>query len=260
MPEWACLPTIVQGDETLLHIDEAAFGGVLQTLRSYYHEQLSEASLEYLTAKRPLLLAPRVLWLPLGSSKLVPLPEAIRVPRFSERSLLWSWAGSLPGRSERYDMIRALEDSPRAGELLALGHLVKFDKFAGNDEAAEGSLNKWDYSITMHRTQFMPLPSGISPEQYRLWESLEAGCIPIVLEEVLQPGRQLYPLKYVGFQVVTIPSWQALPAMLWQLHEDLAAREGHYDHMSRQNQQIWEATKGRIASHMAELVCSGPAP
>ena len=210
VPEWACLPTDLQGDETLLHTDEASFGGVLQTMRSYYHEQLTEASLDYLTAKRPSLLGPHVLWVPLGTSKLVSLPDAVRVQRFSERPMLWSWAGSL--RSERYDMVRALEESPRAGELLSLGKLVKFDKFAGNDEASEGSLSKWEYSITMHRTQFMPLPSGISPEQYRLWELLEAGCIPIVLEEVVQPGRQLYPLKHLGFQIITIPTWQALAA------------------------------------------------
>ena len=153
-------------------------------------------------------------------------------------------------------MVVAIEGSARSAELLALGRLIKFDKFAGNDEAAKGSLNKWEYTITMYDTQFMPIPSGISPEQYRLWEALEAGCIPIVLEQVLQPHAQLYPLQHLGYEHVAIPDWRSLPAKLWQLHEDVAARGSHYDRMSLHNQHLWEGTKGKIAEHVAELVCN----
>ena len=61
-----------QGDETLLHTDEGEFGGVLQTMRNYYHRNLSEAALDYLSAQPgPPPPPPRVLWLPLGASKLV---------------------------------------------------------------------------------------------------------------------------------------------------------------------------------------------
>ena len=132
----------------------------------------------------------------------------------------------------------------------------RFDKFAGNDEAAAGSLSKWEYTLTMHSSQFMPVPSGISPEQYRVWEALEAGCIPVVLERVLQPHEQLFPLRHLGFGHVAIPDWKALPARLWQLREDVAARPAHYDRMSLLNQRLWEGMKGRIADSIAEAVCS----
>lgn len=226
-------------------------------MRNYYHSELGEAALQYLMTQRPAQLEPRVLWLPLGFSKIVPLPEAFTSQRFSKRPLLWSWAGSLPGKNERYDMVRALEGSPRADALLALGRLTKLDMmFAGADEKVEGSMGKWQYSITMHSTQFVPLPSGVSPEQYRLWEALEAGCIPIILEQVVQPGGLLYPVTLIGFHHIAISSWNALPALLWQLHEDLAARPLHYDRMSQHNLRLWEGVKGRAADHVADLVCS----
>lgn len=55
----------------------------------------------------------------------VPLPEALRARRFRDRPLLWSWAGSVPMRPERSDMLAALDKSARAAELLALGRLIR---------------------------------------------------------------------------------------------------------------------------------------
>lgn len=63
----------MQGDETLLHTDESEYGGVLLTWRNYYNRHLSEAALGYLADAQahPPPPPPRVLWLPLGASKLV---------------------------------------------------------------------------------------------------------------------------------------------------------------------------------------------
>ena len=108
----------------------------------------------------------------------------------------------------------------------------------------------------MHRTQFVPLPSGISAEQYRLWEALEAGCIPIVLSKRVQPRSLLYPLDYMGFDYVEIQGWDDLPHKLWWLHEHVLEAKHLYDKMSRNNVLLWTHMKGRIGRKFADLVCS----
>ena len=83
-----------EGDETLLHTDEEGFQGVLVTKRNYYDEHMAETSMKYLKGKQSLSTMPSVLWLPLGSAKLVHIPAALTFEDFAWRPLLWSWVGS----------------------------------------------------------------------------------------------------------------------------------------------------------------------
>lgn len=244
------------GDETLLHTDESLYKGAAVTMRSYYHANMTESSLEYLTGKQLQSAKPRVLWLPLGTAKLVPLPHAIMPETFQQRPLHWSWAGSVRDRPERGTMIKALKESNKAEELLKLGRLVVTPSFAGADCGDEGSLSKWEFSALLHNTKFMPMPSGVSPEQYRIWESIEAGCIPIVLAHRVRNDGILYPLKYLGFKYVELDNWEFLPSLLWELHGKVTAEAHHYQKMSEHNTRLWVRIKSRIAHEVADMACS----
>ncbi len=245
-----------QGDETFLHTDESLYKGAVLTMRNYYHKNMSESSLEYLRSKQRKSAMPKVMWLPLGTAKLVPLPPAALPELFQQRTLLWSWAGSVGGRHERGDMLKALEESSKYAELLALGRLVLAPSFAGADCGGEGSLSKWEYSALLHNTKFIPLPSGVSPEQYRIWESIEAGCIPILLKERVRNDAILYPLKYLGFKYMELDNWETLPSLLWELHDNVTAHAHQYQSMSEHNSRLWSHVKNRIANEVADVVCS----
>ena len=49
-----------------------------------------------------------------------------------------------------------------------------------------------------------------------------AGCIPILLEQHTAPGSVLYPLRFLGFEVVQLKTWQQLPEKLLQMGERMA--------------------------------------
>ncbi|KAK9918620.1 hypothetical protein WJX75_005402 [Coccomyxa subellipsoidea] len=60
----------------------------------------------------------------------------------------------------------------------------------------------------------------MSAEQYRIWESIEAGCLIIILQRHVEEGSVLYPLQYLGFKYITVTSWAQLPELLLHLEED----------------------------------------
>lgn len=62
-----------------------------------------------------------------------------------------------------------------------------------------------------------------------------AGCIPIVLAKHLAAGQVLYPLKFLGFEVVLLESWGDLPDKLLWLAEEVA-----------HNLQVWKYNKYAI--------------
>lgn len=232
------------------------YSGAVLTMRNYYNKHMNESSLEYLRSKQVRSAMPKVVWLPLGTTKLVPLPRAAMHELFQDRPLLWSWAGSVNGRPERDNMIKALKESDNSDQLLALGKLVEASDFAGYDCGGDASLSKWEYSALLHNTKFMPLPSGVNPEQYRIWEAIEAGCIPIVLTSRVANDGTLYPLRYLGFEYLELDEWGALPGLLWQLYDNFTRNVHRYQSMSEHNSRLWLHIKNRIANEIADVACS----
>ncbi len=55
------------------------------------------------------------------------------------------------------------------------GTLRALAGYGGRPAGAAAAASAWDYSMTMHSAQFAPAPAGISAEQFRIWEALEAG-------------------------------------------------------------------------------------
>jgi len=162
-------------DEFLTQTDVSMYGsGVSQVFRNYYHAEMGDESLQYLleSSKGPV---PKVLWLPLGLANLKPLPAAFRF-EFVARPYLWAWAGDTLGKPERTDMLQALEQHASSAQIMQGGVLQSFSGYAGKPSGgSQGTANTWEYSMMMRRTQFVPVPAGMSPEQFRIWEAFEAG-------------------------------------------------------------------------------------
>ena len=156
---------------------------VAEVMRSppvqYYHKGLGDKAITYLgdaTIKHP----PAVAWMPLGLARLRALPAAFSLG-LPERTHLWSWVGSTGGKPERAQMLQSVEGHSRAADIQAMGFVRIFEKFAGGFNAGvvstggPDSMDAMEYTMLMHQTQFVPIPAGNSPEQFRLWEALEAG-------------------------------------------------------------------------------------
>lgn len=162
-------------DEDLAFVDLSAYGpGISQVFRNYYFGKLGEKAMKYL-AEGTDAGVPRIAWMPVGLANLRKLPAAFQL-EFTKRPYLWSWVGATDSfKPERKDMVNALKSHSKADQIMKLGVLKSVISFAGNPDGSQGSVNPWEYSFIMQQAQFAPIPAGVSPEQFRLWEAFEAG-------------------------------------------------------------------------------------
>lgn len=90
-----------------------------------------------------------------------PLPAA-------SRTHVWSFAGD-PNKTTRPAMLEAMRDIPGGAEHLISGF------------GAAESLDTNSYRTMMENSLFIPCPQGfVNLDSFRVYEALEAGCIPIV--------------------------------------------------------------------------------
>ncbi|CAL8465799.1 g5335 [Coccomyxa elongata] len=219
---------------------------------------MQEKSLDYLLesgTKR----VPKVLWMPLGLANLKALPTTFKY-EFAERPHLWAWAGDIGGKPERAEMMRALDEHASAAQIIERGVLRPFRGYAGRPGGSSAAMNVWEYSMLMRRTKFVPAPAGVSAEQFRIWEAFEAGCIPIVLAKHTAPGQVLYPLKFLGFEVVLLESWGDLPDKLLWLAEEVSHNPQVHARKQQHNSRLWARVKGAVASRIAQSVCEDGRP
>jgi hypothetical protein len=76
-------------------------------------------------------------------------------------------------------------------------------------------------------------------ESFRLYEALEAGCIPLYVPSEGTHGDE-YTQVLGKSPMLALPSWSQAPTLLTQLSKNPAVMEQH-----RQNLQTWWAAKKR---------------
>lgn len=134
-----------------------------------------------------------------------------------ERDLSWAFVGQVTHRRRR-ECAEALRGLPE-------GFLRETSVFGARPD--EGGLSYADYLATMARAKVIPCPSGaVNPDSFRVWEALEAGCVPAV--DAVSP-RVDFPAGYwdlvaSGAPFPLVHDWATFPAVLadvladWQLH------------------------------------------
>jgi hypothetical protein len=171
-------------DEDVTQTDASVYGtGLRQVFRHYYYAGLGDAALQYLRQTATGTM-PMVQWMPLGLANLKPLPAAFK-PDFINRQHLWAWSGSTGNKPERTQMLDALRSHSQAAHIMASGFLKHFVGYAGKPGSSPETANPWEYSMLMHQTQFVPIPAGISAEQFRIWEAFETGAMPCLCSSVM---------------------------------------------------------------------------
>ena len=174
---------------------------VKQVIRNYYRKDLGS----------------NVLTIPLGySAKSISSSSP-----FAERSLMWSFAGSLdrPGRT---DALRVLEV------------LTPFEKQTKATFGDPSPLVGAAYTDQLLKTKFVPAFTGFwSLESFRLYEALEAGAIPLYVPSEGKLGDE-YTEVLGKSPILALPSWAQAPQLLQQLSNNAAVMEQH-----RQDLQTW---------------------
>ena len=99
--------------------------------------------------------------------------------KINNRKYKWAFVGT-PHKSSRHDLLFQFSDI----KPFFCHRTEKFDKKIISVE---------EMSEALSLTEFMPCPNGfVHPETYRVYESLECGCIPIV-ENAYQYYDRLFP-------------------------------------------------------------------
>lgn len=187
---------------TLLHFSDEGlnhnvkmYDHFSRVYRNYYNTKADRASsLEYLKGVHD---NSTVKWIPLGFSNNL-LSSSNYNPRIKSRKLSYFWSASLAGKPERSEFADALKAAP---EIKGTGKYFTYGVFQsiGSSEF----LGQNDYTRLMHNARVIPCPSGGSPEQFRIYEALESGAIPIV-----KAGHEaLTYLEALGLEHLTVSKW-----------------------------------------------------
>jgi hypothetical protein len=186
----------VRGQKVLLHLsDEARQVKHKQNKRQEY-ARWKQVFRFYFDAEYDDI--PNVHWMPLGyastgfdwSRLSAPIPPA------SQRQHDACFTGNTGNNGKRKDMVKSFEKATNM-------------KVQGITRSAGfGAGERGDYVNSMLSSRFCLAPPGSSFETFRLYEALQAGCVPVMLEQWSagkEPGREADGLKWNNFTVENRP-------------------------------------------------------
>ncbi|WP_299421868.1 exostosin family protein [uncultured Shimia sp.] len=179
----------------------------------------------------------------------VQIPEADTILPISERPYLFSFIGA---KSNQYYLTQArewilneLKDHPRG---LIIGrdtwhynkvvyeHQIKPEKKGGNAADLIDKSASEQFRISMVKSVFSLCPSGTGPNSIRLWETLGAGGIPVIMaDSYAMPGDPALWEAGVVFCKEDRESIKELPARLIELAKDTHKLEA----MRKVCAQLW---------------------
>lgn len=171
--------------------------------------------------------------LPLGCKAGFARPE---VPRpAAVRSLAWGFAGDL-NKTTRIAMLTAM----------AQVQPYRLHQTAGWDTA--DALPVGAYRALMDDSVFVPCPTGFaSLDSFRVFEALEAGCIPIVER---RDGEEYFAAAYGPHPMPVVRDWAEAPGLIRRMNE-----AGRVEAVRRACHGWWQAlkhdTRARLAAALA---------
>ncbi|KPF82479.1 hypothetical protein IP70_20925 [alpha proteobacterium AAP38] len=154
----------------------------------------------------------------------------------SARPYTWSFMGGI-NKSSRKQMFDSMQAVPNGAHHLTMGWMT------------EDALAPRDYRTVMDNSVFVPCPAGWSNlESYRVWEALEAGCIPLVER---REGYDYFSLALGNHPLPTFDCWDQVPGFIAGL--DPSAVEGLRSTCSAWWKNYKLSLKDKIAAEMLKL-------
>jgi hypothetical protein len=194
----------------------------------YNHPAVKFVIRNYIRSDAP--SSDKIITIPLGYVKNRSLKG--NFTKLSQRKLAWSFAGSVdkPSRVEMLQTLSTIEPN--------LMKLLPTWKQPQPEEADE-------YIKSLEDTKFIPCPRGQNYETYRLYEALEAGCLPICIGEV-NNEHDCYN-KLIGDKAILIvQDWSAAKSMIQQLNNNLQALDQIQENLIK----YWTNHKANITAHI----------
>jgi hypothetical protein len=167
----------------------------------------------------------KVAVIPLGFHWAIPNGEPMEhTPRPPFRELVWSFVGTdWARRKEKLEPLRGIPGEYK----LALLDDWNSPNMLGREESLEILLNSW----------CVPCPAGNNGETFRVYEALEAGAVPVVVQE---EGMELF-FKFIGpkLPLLLANSWTHAAEIIYTLkaHPEL------YEQYRTQILGAWEVCK-----------------
>ena len=166
----------------------------------------------------------------------------------ADRAHTWSFIGAI-NRSSRPAMISAMRTVPGGFE-----HTTGFGNT--NADALDRSIviKPWmsidEYAAMLENSIFSPCPIGMQNlDSFRVYESLEAGCIPIVER---RPHHDYFAHLLGDHPMLTVDNWEQAPLIIAALTRNPVALET----VRKQCEEWWKnyriAIKLRVKNHVAD--------
>jgi hypothetical protein len=159
-------------------------------------------------------------------------------PPAAERPYVWSFVG------DANKPTRALMRRHMRGVQNGFEHLI-----SGWNSA--DSLSTEDYRRILEQSVFAPCPAGAANlESYRVYEALEAGCIPIVMR---RPGYGYFDRLLPGHPMPVISDWAQAPGRVKALVES-----GDCETLRQACQAWWTSYKARLIAQVSAELTEAP--
>jgi hypothetical protein len=150
-----------------------------------------------------------------------------RTPQLPFRSNVWCFFGT--NWNNRKEIIDLLE--PIGNNTYKL-----YDSW--NDPA---NLGREEYCAMLLDSIFVPCMGGQNPETFRLYEALECGCIPILINDDTNANYFRYISQYLPF--LNVNSWAQVPNLMTQLFNDKQSLETYRFMLLNNYRQLKENLK-----------------
>jgi len=192
--------------------DPTGFYGLAQgVIRNYYRKDVAEGR--------------TVATVPLGFHWAIPNGEpVIHTPRPPFREFVWSFVGT--GWAGRKEKLAHLEAVPGDHKLVFMDQWNS-PSMLGREETLSILLNSW----------FVPCPAGNNGETFRIYEALEAGAVPIVVQEAGMEDYFTFIGRHLPLMLAT--SWEHAAQLIYTLK----SQPELYEKYRLQLLEAWENCK-----------------
>jgi hypothetical protein len=152
----------------------------------------------------------------------------------AQRKYMWAFAGDSK-KLTRAEMLAEMSTVPKSYTHLTSGF------------GAADALSTADYRAIFDDSVFAPSPSGWSNiDSFRVYEALEAGCIPIVER---RPAFDYFTTLLGPHPIPTITSWAEAPALISRLNS-----ENETERMRLACANWWADYKPKLKTRLTEFI------
>ncbi|APC06135.1 hypothetical protein AOC10_06170 [Polynucleobacter asymbioticus] len=219
------------GDERL-DKDISAYASCNLVIRNYYFKEIINSS------------STNIIWAPNGFRTSVGPRSMLNLRRSNSRSYLAAFLGWISNStSYQNERTKFFESAKTCGGNL---YFLPTNNFGGG-------YNIGLYSAVMEDAIFAPCPAGNSPENIRLYDALEVGCIPISLaHEFLFSEDALALIGPVPFPILS--SWEDLPKFLSEMKGKRETSPQYISDLQFKCISWWSSYKVAIATKISTYI------